>query len=89
MLEYFDVYLSGIVAKPSTIIDNDVKEAPKELPIKIDVKKITLAQYDRVSKDVITAHNIADYRQRKFNLTLLPKVEVLLDILLEGVVLKK
>ena len=53
-------------------------------PIKDESRVITLAEFDPVSKDAITAHRLRDYRRKTFNLTLLPDVHILLDEILEG-----
>lgn len=64
-----------------------IKEPEETVPsvkLRPDAKDITLAQYDRTTKDLITAHRISDYRRKKFELLLLPPVEILFDRLLEG-----
>lgn len=53
-------------------------------PIVSDAKRITLAEYDVDTKDAITAHHMKDYRRKRFNLALLPKVDILFDRILEG-----
>lgn len=45
-------------------------------------KDLTLAEYNPISSEAITAHRIADYRRRHFSLTLLPDVHIWLDELL-------
>ena len=72
-----------------TLIKQPVVTQPPEMvfhgyPILEDAKDITLAQYDRSTKDVLTAHRMKDYRRKRFNLVLLPDVEVMFDKLLEG-----
>lgn len=53
-------------------------------PIVDDSKVVTLAEFDPVSKNAITAHHLKDYRRKNFNLTLLPDVHILLDDIMEG-----
>lgn len=48
-------------------------------------KELTLAEYNPVSREAITAHHIADYRRRHFSLTLLPDAHVVLEDLLAPV----
>lgn len=62
----------------------DPTEAEKGRPILTDAKEITLAEYDVDTKDAITAHHLKDYRRRRFNLVLLPKIDVPFDRMLEG-----
>ena len=56
----------------------------ESVPVLEDAKDITLAQYSRYTKDVLTAHKIKDYRRKVFNLVLLPDVSIWFDKLLEG-----
>lgn len=63
---------------------NHIHEEPKGLPILKDAKNITLAEYDPSTKDAITAHHLKDYRKKRFNPILLPKIEIAFDKLLEG-----
>ncbi len=63
---------------------NPIEEGQVGLPIVEDAKPITLAQYDRISKNAITAHNLSEYRRKSFNMLLLPKVHTWFDTLLEG-----
>ena len=60
------------------------EEVARGKPILKDAKEITLAQYDVDTKDAITAHNLKDYRRKRFNLVLLPKVNIIFDRVLEG-----
>lgn len=63
------------------------KVATKEVagnPILPDAECITLAEYDVDTKNAITAHHIKDYRRRKFNLIMLPRVETLFKACLRG-----
>ncbi len=88
MLEFFDVYLSGFrvqQAPPMKTVD----EKQESIPIPMDAKLITLAQYDRMSKSVITAHNLAEYRKKRFSLMLLPEIDIWFDRLIEGVKLTR
>ena len=64
-----------------------LKELEKEFagkPILTDAKEITLAEYDVDTKDAITAHHLKDYRRKRFNLILLPKIDTWFDRVLEG-----
>ena len=75
--------------QPKVIVKQPVVPKPPEevyagFPILEDAKDITLAEYDRNTKDVLTAHHIKDYRRKRFNLVLLPKVDILFDQILEG-----
>lgn len=45
-------------------------------------KEVTLAEYNAASSDCITAHRLSDYRRRRFSLTLLPDVGILITDLL-------
>lgn len=73
-----DVY----VKQPEVV--KQPEEVSQGLEIVPDAVQITLAEYDVKSKNAITAHHLKDYRRRKFNLILLPKIEVLFDKVLEG-----
>lgn len=63
---------------------NPIEEAQEGYPIIADAKPITLAQFDRVSKDAITAHRISDYRRKSFNMLLIPEIHTWFDLLLGG-----
>lgn len=45
---------------------------------------ITLAEYDPSSRDAITAHRLADYRQHRFTLVLMPEIHIMMDDMLKG-----
>lgn len=61
------------------------KPEKKEYHPILDVSRVvTLAEFDPVSKDAITAHRLKDYRRKTFNFTLLPDVHILLDDIMEG-----
>ena len=49
-----------------------------------DAREVTLAQYDPITTDIITAHNIKDYRHKVYSLILLPQVRIIFDAVLEG-----
>ncbi len=67
---------------PNSLKDSsDVHKSPLILH---DAKDITLAQYDPITSDVITAHIIKDYRHKVYSLTLLPQVTIMFDAVLEG-----
>lgn len=63
---------------------NPIEMAQVGLPIIEDAKPITLAQFDRISKNAITAHRIEDYRRKSFNMLLVPEINTWFDILLGG-----
>ena len=44
-----------------------------------------MAEYKASSSDAITAHRLSDYRRRRFSLTLLPDVHIILEDLLSSV----
>lgn len=60
------------------------EEVSRGLPIVVDARDITLAEYEPITKDAITAHRLKDYRRKSFNLLLVPKVNILFDTLLKG-----
>lgn len=72
----------GKVKQP--IVTQSPEEVVIGLPLVEDAKEITLAQYEPVTKDLVTAHRLKDYRRKSFNMMLLPKVDVLFDKFLEG-----
>lgn len=84
----------GIISLYSRLYDDTlVKQpvVPKEpdmtnpgVPVLEDAKDITLAQYSRYTKEVLTAHRMKDYRRKRFNLILLPEADILFDKVLEG-----
>lgn len=79
---YDQLYEGRLVKQP--IVTAPVDETFKGLPLLEDAKVVTLAQYDRATKDVLTAHRMKDYRRKTFNLVLLPEVDIMFDRLLEG-----
>lgn len=83
-LELYDLIYGGRPKPKVQTQPNPIEEAQEGYPIIEDAKKITLAQYDRISKNAITAHNISDYRRKSFNMLLLPKVHTMFESLLEG-----
>lgn len=66
------------------IVTKSPEEAIPGLPLVEDARDITLAQYEPMTKNHITAHRIKDYRRKTFNLVLLPEVNILFDKFLEG-----
>ena len=84
MIELYELLYSGRktpVLQPKT---NPIEEGQVGVPIIADAKPITLAQYDRISKNAITAHNLSEYRCKSFSMLLLPDVNTWFDTLLEG-----
>lgn len=83
---YVDLYLQfmpNVVVKQPTVV-RQPEETSVGLPIVPDAVDVTLAEYDVTTKNAITAHKLKDYRRKKFNLVLLPKIDILFDKLLEG-----
>ena len=79
---YESLFPLPTVVQPVKIKEHEHVFAGK--PILSDAKELTLAQYDVVSKNAITAHNLKDYRRKNFNLVLLPKVDNMFIRVLEG-----
>lgn len=80
--KYEHLYSSILVKQPKVI--REPEETVPSIKLRPDAKDITLAQYERTTKDLITAHRISDYRRKKFELLLLPSVDILFNHLLEG-----
>lgn len=70
------------VKQPSVPVS--VEKITAGQPILPDAINVTLVEFDTSTKDAITAHRIKDYRRRRFNLRLLPKVDIMFDHVLEG-----
>lgn len=83
---YVDLYMQLIpnVTVQQPVVVKQPEESSVGLPIVPDAVNITLAEYDVRTKNAITAHHMKDYRRKKFNLVLLPKIDILFDKLLEG-----
>lgn len=79
---YSKLYGTTNIKQPITIEEPEV--VFKGRPILYDAKTITLAEFNQDSKNAITAHHLKDYRRKTFNLVLLPKIDILLDSILEG-----
>ena len=79
---YEKLYGDTIVKQP--IVTKSPEEVFEAFPLIEDAKPITLAEYDRNTKEILTAHRMKDYRRKTFKLVLLPEVSVLFDLLLEG-----
>ncbi len=79
---YSTLYGDRLVKDPVTL--KELPEEPKGFPLLEDAKDITLAQYDRNTKEILTAHNMRDYRRKIFNLELLPSITTYFDLMLEG-----
>lgn len=73
----------NVLAK-QPILPQPPEEVEKGYELIEDAKPITLAEYDRNTKDIITAHRMKDYRRKRFNFVLLPEITTLFDKLLEG-----
>lgn len=81
-LEYYKYVNNYAVSPPKKV---EPKEESKVLELHLgEVKDITLAQYNPATKDIITAHNLKDYRRKTFTLLLLPKADIVFDRVLEG-----
>lgn len=83
-MEYYQALYSVLPTVTQQRVTNPIEEAQEGLPIIEDAKQITLAQYDRISKNAITAHNLSEYRSKQFNMLLLPDVHTWFDFLLSG-----
>ncbi|MCM1218621.1 MAG: hypothetical protein NC548_29380 [Lachnospiraceae bacterium] len=79
---YSRLYGDKLIKQPEVVTSPE--EINESVPILEDAKDITLAQYSKYTQDVLTAHKIKDYRRKRFNLVLLPKVTVTFDRILEG-----
>ena len=81
-MRYFGI-LTGLkidIGRPTPY--TSIKPTPSKSFLMPTAKDITLAEYNAVSSDAITAHRLSDYRRRRFSLTLLPDVHILLEDLL-------
>lgn len=83
------ISLYDAIPKRPLVSQEPIKVVPKETereyhPLIDTSRVITLAEFDPVSKDAITAHRLKDYRRKTFSLTLLPEVHILLDDIMEG-----
>lgn len=84
-LEYYK-YINNYTVDVHTPTIPEEKEAPSVLPLSMsDAKDITLASFDANTKDLITAHQLKDYRRKTFTLLLLPDVDIMYDQILKGV----
>ncbi len=83
VIQYYSLLHTGKVIVQQKPLREPEQEF-KGRPILNDAKLITLAEYSVDTKDAITAHHLKDYRRKRFNLTLLPKVDILFDKILEG-----
>lgn len=83
---YVDLYLKLLpnVTVQQPVVVKQPEEVSIGLPILSDAVNVTLAEYDVNTKNAITAHHIKDYRRKKFNLVLLPRINILFDRVLEG-----
>ena len=79
-IKYYDILYTGLHAKQPSVTKDYVEQ--KSIPLKMDAKCITLAQYDPATKDFVTAHRLKDYRRKQFNLLLLPEFTLPIDDLL-------
>ena len=83
-ISMYEWLYSGHMNIRQPVVTKTPEEVSAGLPLIEDARDITLAQYEPQTKDLITAHNLKDYRRKTFNLVLLPKVNVLFDKYLEG-----
>lgn len=83
IISYYGKLLNNPVVR-QPVVPKTPEEVSAGVPILEDAVDITLAEYERVTKDVITAHRIKDYRRKRFNLVMLPKVDILFDRVIEG-----
>ena len=82
-IQYYNKLLGSVYAKQPEVL-REPKDVCIGKPILQDAINVTLVEYDTSTKDAITAHRIKDYRRKRFNLRLLPKVNILFDHVLEG-----
>lgn len=76
---YVNNYFVDVPQKQTKIEQDNIPSLVLDEP-----KDITLAQYSPLTSDLITAHNLKDYRRKVFTLLLLPKAEIMFDKVLEG-----
>ena len=90
IIDYYSALIPKVRVIGPKVIENHKKHTDdinvdntkvSPLPDAIDV---TLAEYNPATRDQIVAHRIKDYRRRRFNLKLLPRVTILFDYILEG-----
>ena len=82
-LRYFEIITNKRLSiEPARVYKEPERNTNKAFLIPT-AKEITLAEYNPVSSDSITAHKLADYRRRQFSLVLLPDVHILIDDLLK------
>lgn len=83
VIELYGRLYDGMLVKQPVVPKEPDLTVPS-VPLLEDAKDITLAQYDKYTKDILTAHRMKDYRRKRFNLVLLPDADILFDKILEG-----
>ena len=83
ILEYYK-YVHQVYDVKQPFIPKQPEELMIGRTLKPDIKHVTIAQFDRDTKNYITAHKLADYRRNTFSIRLLPRVHVMFDDILEG-----
>lgn len=84
-MKYYGI-LTGLkldIERPTPYVEK--KPSKSKMFLMPTAKDITLAEYNASSSDAITAHRLSDYRRRRFSLTLLPDVRIILEDLLSSV----
>ena len=74
----------GVKLAKQPVLPTPLEQIDEGFKLLEDANDITLAEYDRNTKDIITAHKMKDYRRKRFNLILLPNFHSLFDDILEG-----
>lgn len=83
-LKYFSIMSYPYTAIPKPEPPKPVIPEAKLVPFmeRADTE-ITLAEYNPMSSDAITAHKLRDYRRRHFTLPLLPELSIGMDVFLK------
>lgn len=78
----------SILERYIRVEENQEEKIEHVLPVILedDTKLITLSNLSPISKDFVTAHNLADYRRKGSSMLLIPNVDCSLDILRFNVV---
>lgn len=79
-IEYYRL-VNNCTISQSVIKPVEYKKPPADSLVS-DAVKVTLAQVDTAVSQVLTAHNLKDYRRRKFSLHLLEDITLPIDILI-------
>lgn len=77
----YDYLLPDVILRQREVPVYKERQVPG-VTLRPDARTVTLSQYDRDTKNYITAHDIKDYRISSFRLSNLPYVTTLFDKLL-------